>query len=193
LAKALDVPLYAVEEALEKLGARYQHSGAVQLIRIAGGYQLTTKPEYAEPVARFLRPQKQRLSRSLLETLAIVAYRQPITLPEIDAIRGVQSDYSIRQLVEKRLIRDVGRKDAPGRPLLYGTTQQFLHTFNLEDISHLPAVEPHLTTISLVDGAGHEEQPGLFSKPEPPPDLNKEEEPSVAKEPAALEHKPEDR
>ena len=73
--------------------------------------------------------------------LAIVAYRQPITLAEIDAVRGVQSDHAVRSLSERRLIQDVGRKQTPGRPLLYGTTQQFLHVFNLNELSQLPALE----------------------------------------------------
>lgn len=108
------------------------------MVRIAGGYQLCTKPEFAEIVARFLQPQKHKLSRSLMEVLAIVAYQQPVTSAEIDAVRGVQSDYGLRTLVEKRLVCEVGRKSAPGRPVLYGTTQQFLHTFNLNSLTELP-------------------------------------------------------
>lgn len=138
LAQALDVPLMSVEDALTVLGARLAASGGVQLVRIAGGYQLSTKPVYAEAVARFLKPQKQRLSRSLMEVLAIIAYEQPVTIAEIDAIRGVQSDYGLRQLLERRLIREVGRKHSPGRPALYGTTAQFLQQFNMEGLAQLP-------------------------------------------------------
>lgn len=141
LAEALEIPVYAVEEALDRVGARLAQRGGVQLVRIAGGYQLCTKPIFAEAIARFLQPQKQRLSRSLLETLAIVAYKQPITLAEIDAVRGVQSDYSLRQLVERQLVRDAGRKESPGRPVLYATTKQFLHLFNLNDLSELPELD----------------------------------------------------
>ncbi len=162
LAQAVQAPVYAVEEALEKLGARLMFNSALQLVRIAGGYQLCTKAEYAEAVARYLKPQKQRMSRSLMEVLAIVAYRQPVTLAEVDAIRGVQSDYSVRQLMERRLIREVGRKQTPGRPLLYGTTQQFLHTFNLEDLSQLPELGIVRPALEKVDGKGHEEQPSLL-------------------------------
>lgn len=140
MAEALQVPVFEVEEALEKLGGRLTHGSGLQLIRIAGGYQLCTKPEYAGLLARYLQPQPHKLSRSLMEVLAIVAYRQPITAAEVDAIRGVQSDYGLRQLVEKRLICEVGRKSAPGRPLLYGTTQQFLHAFNLNSLEELPEV-----------------------------------------------------
>ena len=102
--------------------------------------RLCTKPEYAVLVANFLKPQRQRLSKSLLEVLAIVAYKQPITMAEIEAVRGVQSDYSVRALVERRLILDVGRKKVPGRPVLYGTSQEFLHQFKLNDLKELPAL-----------------------------------------------------
>ena len=140
LAQALGIPVYEVEEGLEKLGGRLTHTSALQLVRIAGGYQICTKSDYAEVIARFLQPQPHRLSRSLMEVLAVVAYRQPITGAEVAAVRGVDSDYGLRQLVEKRLICEVGRKSAPGRPVLYGTTQQFLHTFNLQSLHDLPAV-----------------------------------------------------
>jgi segregation and condensation protein B len=138
LAAALQAPLYAVEEALDELGERLAGAGGIQLVRIAGGYQLSTKPQHAEAVARFIHPQRQRLSRSLMEVLAIVAYEQPVTIAEIDAIRGVQSDYGLRQLLERRLVREVGRRPTPGRPVLYGTTQQFLHQFNMEALAQLP-------------------------------------------------------
>lgn len=141
LAQAIGIPVFEVEEALEKLGSRFHHNSSLQLIRIAGGYQLCTKPEYAEIVARFMQPQKQRLSRSLMEVLAVVAYRQPLTSAEIEAIRGVDSSYGLRQLVDRRLVCEVGRKHTPGRPVLYGTTHQFLHTFNLQSIDELPRLE----------------------------------------------------
>ena len=128
------------EQALEILAERLAKQGSLQVIRIAGGYQLCTKQEHAERIADFLKPQRQKLSRSLLEVLAIVAYRQPLTMAEIEEIRGVQSDYSVRALLERRLIHEVGRRKAPGRPLLYGTTQQFLHQFKLNALHDLPAL-----------------------------------------------------
>lgn len=157
LARALEVPEGVVEQGLEMLGARLSQASSLQLVRIAGGYQLCTKPEFAESVTRFLKPQKQRLSRSLMEVLAIVAYRQPITIAEIDTVRGVQSDYSLRALMERRLVREVGRRHTPGRPMLYGTTQQFLHLFGLNDLKELPelSIEPP----TLEDQA---EQPALL-------------------------------
>lgn len=162
-----------MEEGLEKLGGRLNHGSGLQLVRIAGGYQLCTKPEFAEVVAKFLQPQPHKLSRSLMEVLAIVAYQQPVTAAEIDSVRGVQSDYGLRQLVEKRLVIEVGRKAAPGRPVLYGTTQQFLHTFNLNSLQELPQLgfskddvmaigtnvppdQPHLPDLQEADNEGQE-------------------------------------
>ena len=139
LARACGVSAGQAEQALEVLGQRLDGS-ALDLIEIAGGYQLCTRAEHAELIANFLKPQRQRLSRSLLEVLAVVAYRQPITMSEIETVRGVQSDYSVRSLLERRLIREVGRRPTPGRPLLYGTTQQFLHQFNLNSLDDMPAL-----------------------------------------------------
>jgi segregation and condensation protein B len=138
LARAAEVTEGQAEQALDILAQRHEESGALQVVKIAGGYQLCTKPEHAEMIGNFLKPQRQRLSRSLMEVLAIVAYRQPLTMAEIDEIRGVQSDYSVRALVERRLVKEVGRRKAPGRPLLYGTTQQFLHQFKLNSLKELP-------------------------------------------------------
>lgn len=141
LASALQFTEGQVEAALDLLSQRLDEEGPIQLVRLAGGYQLATKPEHAESVSHFLKPQRQRLSRSLMETLAIVAYRQPVTMAEVDAIRGVQSDYSLKSLLERRLVQEVGRRPTPGRPVLYGTTQQFLHQFNMNTLTELPDVE----------------------------------------------------
>lgn len=130
-----------IEDALHSLGSRYSASGPIQIVRLAGGFQLSTKPAYADVVAQFLKPQKQKLSRSMLEVLAIVVYQQPITSAEIEAVRGVQSDYGLNALQERRLIREVGRKQTPGRPMLYGTTQHFLHQFNLNSLDDLPTLQ----------------------------------------------------
>jgi segregation and condensation protein B len=138
LARALQVTEGQVEQGLEVLEARLADKGSLQLTKLAGGYQLCTKPEYAAVIAAFLKPQGHKLSRSLMEVLAIVAYKQPITLAEIDAVRGVQSDYGVRSLLERRLIHEVGRKPTPGRPVLYGTTSDFLHQFKMNDLSQLP-------------------------------------------------------
>lgn len=141
LAHACEAKVGDVEGALSELGLRMASSGPVQLVRIAGGYQVCTKPECADAITRFLKPQRQRLTRSALEVLAIVAYRQPITSGEIEKIRGVQSDYALRNLVEKDLICEVDRMATPGRPILYGTTDQFLHIFSLNDLDELPPIQ----------------------------------------------------
>ncbi|HEY0865837.1 MAG TPA: SMC-Scp complex subunit ScpB [Fimbriimonas sp.] len=140
LARALSLTEGQVDQAIEILAERLEREGPIQLVRLAGGFQLSTKPAYAEVVASFLKPQRQRLSRSLMEVLAVVAYRQPITGAEIDEVRGVQSDHSVRALMERRLIREVGRRSTPGRPILYGTTEQFLHQFNMDRLEQLPEV-----------------------------------------------------
>lgn len=141
LAASLSVTEGQVEQGIEVLEARLAERGAIQLSKIAGGYQLSTKPEFAILVANHLKPQRNKLSRSLMEVLAIVAYNQPVTVTDIETVRGVQSDYSIKALQERRLVAEVGRKQAPGRPVLYGTTDQFLHHFNLHDLSELPPLE----------------------------------------------------
>jgi segregation and condensation protein B len=141
LASALGYTEGQVEQALELLEKKLKKSGPLQLVQLAGGYQLSTKPAYAELVSAFLKPQRQRLSRSLMEVLAIIAYKQPMTMAEVDAVRGVQSDYSVKALLERRLIQEVGRRPTPGRPVLYGTSAQFLHQFNMSDLSQLPPLE----------------------------------------------------
>jgi segregation and condensation protein B len=141
LAEVVGEPPESVERALQTLEQQLQQQGAIQLMRLAGGYQLATKPEYAPYIARLLNPPPKRLSRAALEVLAIVAYQQPVTQAQIDALRGVDSSHTIRQLVAKGLLKEVGRKEAPGKPLLYGTTPQFLHYFGLESLEQLPDLQ----------------------------------------------------
>ncbi len=126
---------------------RHYQSGGLQVVKVAGGYQLRTRPEHAGSIAAFLRPPAQRLSRQALETLAIIAYEQPITQPEIDALRGVSSDGVLRTLVDRELVREAGRKDAAGRPILYRTTDYFLQHFGLADLRDLPRLEEALGAI----------------------------------------------
>ena len=129
-----------VREALERIGARWREAGlAVEIQPIAGGHRVTTRPEYAEYVQRLSRrPQADRLSPSLLETLSIVAYRQPVPRVEVERIRGVQAGDALRNLLDRRLIKVAGRSDQPGRPLLYGTTRRFLEVFGLASLKDLP-------------------------------------------------------
>ena len=137
LAEHLGAALGEVEEIIQELGRQLQGRG-LHVIAIAGGYNLATRPEYAELVEAFLEPDPERLSVQALETLAIIAYRQPITRPEIDELRGVNSAGVIHTLLEKKLIRLAGRKQAPGRPFLLETTDTFLSVFGLKDLDELP-------------------------------------------------------
>ncbi len=115
--------------------------GGFYLREIAGGYQFRTRPEYRQWVSYFIQPKPVRLSKAALETLAIVAYRQPIIRADIEHIRGVDSGGVLRMLMERKLIRTLGRKDIPGRPLIYATTKHFLELFDLKDLSDLPSLK----------------------------------------------------
>jgi len=126
-------------KAVDFLNEEYSKTGrAFQVNMWAGGYRLATLSEYAPFIRNLLQTSKRKLSRSLVETLAILSYRQPATKPEIDFIRGVDSDHALRRLLELEFIELMGRKDTPGRPLLYGTTDLFLEKFGLADLKSLP-------------------------------------------------------
>ena len=125
----------------------------VRLVEVAGGYQLRTAKVNADWVKKFLGGRPARMGKATLETLAIIAYRQPITKAEIEAIRGVDVDGVITTLLERNLIRAVARKDVPGRPFLYGTTPEFLQLFNLKDLTHLPTLK-EIDEISLPNSPG---------------------------------------
>jgi segregation and condensation protein B len=115
------------------------------VVEVAGGFRMVTRPEIAPWLMRLAKTRtKARLSRPALETLAIVAYRQPVSRPEVDALRGVNSDAVLDNLLERRLIRISGRKEAPGRPFLYETTREFLIAFGLRDVGDLPKVDGEL-------------------------------------------------
>jgi segregation and condensation protein B len=141
LATALEVSVSAVEQALKQLDGELQTRG-LRLQRHSGRVQLTTAPEMAEKVERFLGLEAtSRLSRAALETLAIVAYQQPVTRPQIEAVRGVSSDAVMKSLLGKGLVAETGRADGPGRPILYGTTPEFLQHFGLSSLVELPPLE----------------------------------------------------
>ena len=131
------------EAALEEIRADYARDGrGLQLVEVAGGFQITTRPEYHDWVRELLDPKTPtRLSVQALETLAVIAYKQPVTLPEIIDLRGVKSGGVLKTLLEKRLIRITGRKEVVGRPMLYGTTKEFLLHFGLKDVGELPRIE----------------------------------------------------
>jgi segregation and condensation protein B len=139
----LDVPESEAKRLMGELIAEYkERNSGVIIVEIAHGYQMVTNPEYAEWIKKFRSTHtSSKLSMPALETLAIIAYKQPIIRAEIEQIRGVNSDSAIRTLYEKRLIKIMGRKEAPGRPFLYGTTREFLQYFGLRDLTELPAIK----------------------------------------------------
>ncbi|RME42683.1 MAG: SMC-Scp complex subunit ScpB [Deltaproteobacteria bacterium] len=133
-----------IREALEAIKARYHpERGGIVFVEVAGGYQFRTNPRYAEFLRRLtLQRRTVQLSQAATETLAIVAYRQPVTRKDIDAIRGVDSSGVLANLLAKRLVRVVGRhQEKPGRPYIYGTTKNFLEFFQLKSLAHLPPIE----------------------------------------------------
>jgi segregation and condensation protein B len=145
-----------LRSTLDELQAELENSRrGVRLVEVAGGYQLRTAKVNADWVKKFLGGRPARMGRATLETLAIIAYRQPITRAEIEAIRGVDVDGVINTLLDRSLIRAVARKDVPGRPFLYGTTSEFLQLFNLKDLTHLPTLK-EMEEITLPEIPGEE-------------------------------------
>ena len=132
-----------IETALEALAEEFNsRNGGLHLREVAGGWQFATRPEHHEHVRAFLKSRPSaKLSLASLETLAVIAYKQPITVPEILEIRGVQSPSAIKTLLDKRLIKACGRKETIGRPMMYGTSKEFLLQFGLKDLTELPSIE----------------------------------------------------
>ena len=163
-----------VEQALALLRHDYEGRGGLQLVEVAGGYQIVTRPDLHEYVRRLFHERtSQKLSVPALETLAVIAYRQPVTAPEIAEIRGVNTSGVLNTLIGRKLVKVVGRKPVVGRPFMYGTTRDFLDKFGLNDLSDLPKVEdladvlgfdpPGLTELAPT------EQPLAFDFGEEPP------------------------
>src|SRR5437899_1133123 len=145
--EVLDLPSAGqARELVSVLTERLDGQGrALQIIEVGGGYRLVTRPEVAPWLVKLARSRtRSRLSRSSLETLAIIAYRQPASRPDIDAVRGVNSEAVLDNLLDRRMVRIAGRKDSPGRPFLYETTRDFLVAFGLRDLADLPKVEGEL-------------------------------------------------
>lgn len=137
-----EVDIDALRCCLQELSVDYaQENRGVVLQEIAGGFQFRTRAEYAPWVAKLNRSRRNRLSKAATETLAIIAYRQPVTRAEIEYLRGVDSGGIVRSLMEKQLVKIVGKKDVPGRPLLYGTSRHFLEYFGLKDLTGLPQLK----------------------------------------------------
>jgi segregation and condensation protein B len=157
-----EVPLAEVERALAHLAAAYRDSDrAIQLVQAGGGYQFLSKPAYEPSVNILLRlSSKKRLSNAALETIAIIAYKQPVTKAQLEQVRGVGCDYAIQKLLEKELIEIKGKSDGVGRPLLYGTTQKFMDYFGLNSLKDLPQPKDladevnEIGPATLADGEG---------------------------------------
>jgi len=156
LAQALDSDRRTVDTLCERLAQLLEERGSgVALRNLAGGWQLSTHPEVAAVVEQFvLSSRHARMTKASLETLAIVAYKQPVTRHQVAAVRGVDSDGVLHSLVDRGLLQEVGREDVPGRPVLYGTTPTFLERMGLPSLSALPSLAP------LLDDAVDDEEPG---------------------------------
>ena len=147
----LGVSKKEAEVALDFVRGQFSGDSGIHLIKYRNNYQLCTNPAYENEVGLVLNPLRERnLTKAALETLAVVAYKQPVTRLEIDQIRGVGSDYAIQILTQSNLVEIVGRKEVLGRPLLYGTTDNFLKRFGLDDIKNLPSYEDLLEKIQLI-------------------------------------------
>jgi segregation and condensation protein B len=177
-----DEPKEDVLAAVRELQADYQDRGGLQLAEVAGGYQITTRPEFHEWVRRMFHERTtQKLTVQSLETLAVIAYKQPITTAEIGEIRGVNTSGVLSTLLERHLIKIVGRKNVIGRPFLYGTTKEFLIRFGLNDLNDLPKVEDMAAALGF-------DAPAILTERSVPEEMlpldetTDEEEPSPAEE-----------
>lgn len=183
LCDLLDVGQSEFAEALEALRADLE-GRSLQVVEVAGGYRMMTRPTFHRYVERYFEPRPERISRAGLEVLALIAYRQPITRPEIDQLRGVNSQGALESLLRKGLIKEIGRKDAPGRPLLYATTLAFLELAGLADLGSLPKAESvgipsHLLGIPAEGEEDRElpfEDTGQVAPPDEPAEGDGEEE-----------------
>ena len=141
LRQASGVELDRLEKALDKLSGHYREGPCgIVLHEVAGGWQLRSSPDNSALARRFLKVKPQRLTRAALETLAIIAYRQPVTRPEVEEVRAVDCGAVVKALLERRLIKILGKKEEPGRPILYGTSKEFLEFFALKDLASLPTL-----------------------------------------------------
>lgn len=158
LERALEVTTLELSAALDELESGYDRERrGLRLLRFGGHVQLGTRSDYAPYIEKLLQPvQKQTLSQAVMETLAVIAYKQPVTRGEIEAVRGVKCDYSVQSLMNKRLICEVGRKETLGRPILYGTTDEFLRHFGISSLAELPTVDFSAIDAALAAGDGED-------------------------------------
>ncbi len=144
IAKALEIEKKEVVDCLERMRVSWeQEERGIRLVELEGSYQMCTAPETYEYLIRIAKqPRKYVLTDVLLETLSIIAYKQPVTKSEIEKIRGVSCDHAVNKLIEYQLVTELGRLDAPGRPMLFGTTEEFLRSFGVTSIEELPVLDP---------------------------------------------------
>ncbi len=166
LARVAGLEPGAALQEMEMLREERQRIGALQIVEVAGGWQLVTKPQYADYIRQLREVPRQRLSTAAFEVLAIVAYRQPATRAEVEQLRGVDSGASLQFLLDRNLLALNGRKDAPGRPWLYVTTRQFLEHFGLSSPADLPAPQQMASLHGSAYGQGPHD---LFDRPDMPP------------------------
>lgn len=157
IAAAIEQDTKTTKEIIEGMKQKYESENrGIQILELEDSYQLCTKKEYYEYLIRVAKqPRKYVLTDVLLETVAIVAYKQPVTRLEIEKIRGVKSDHPINKLLEYGLIQELGRLDAPGRPIVFGTTEEFLRNFGVSSVSELPTISPDRLA-EIQDEAEHE-------------------------------------
>ena len=143
IAKGIKKDIRTTKKVIQSLMEKYnQKNSGLKIIPLENAYQICTKPEYYDALIRVAsQPKRQVMTAVLLETLSIIAYKQPVTKVEIEKIRGVKSDHAVNKLIEYELVEEVGRLDAPGRPLLFGTTEEFLRRFGLPSIEQLPPID----------------------------------------------------
>lgn len=151
MTEKLGVEIEEIKQAIERLKAKYSSESGIHLVSYHDKVQFSSNPEYASFVEAVLNPIREKaLTRATLETLAIIAYKQPVTRLEIEEIRGVGSDYAVQVLIEHKLIDVVGRKDTPGKPLLFGTTDEFLKRFDMQSLDMLPKQSELMERIKLI-------------------------------------------
>lgn len=159
IAEKLNLTEKDIDKAIDELEKTYSGDRGIHIIRYKNKVQLASNPAYADYISEVLNPIREKsLTRAALETLAIIAYKQPITKLEIEDIRRVNCDYAVQILVDQNMIEVIGRKDAVGKPLLFGTTENFLKRFNLKDLAELPDYDSLLERIKVIE-AGEDQQP----------------------------------
>ncbi len=181
IAELLEVKTAEVNASVKRLKEKYSNKCGIHLLSYNGKIQFASNPANSDVVACVLNPIRERdLSNAALETIAIIAYRQPVTRLDIEQIRGVNSEYTVQMLLKNNLIEVVGRKDSPGKPLLFGTTDEFLKRFQLEDISDLPDYDTLLESIKVI--AGGVESKSIYNEFEIPDEESAEIASTVSEE-----------